>query len=250
MEQSEVKDLLNHLPIQKLAAREPLITHGDPVRSLYVVIEGELEVFTDHFTDQLATLSFGASVGEMSLIEDGQVACASVRAGQAGVQLLQIPKSVLEQQILHQPHLAANFYRGLCVLLSKRLRTTNNLVRIKIDEIKTVTLDILNHAKLASKVSHTKESIEDMGLSLVDRLSQLISSLDESMTDLEEDKQKLLTPVRTELETIMLEDLQNIDEIAQKLDILLQYLSNMEAMLEGHTADPTIRGDLRLFQAS
>ncbi|MEM1287406.1 MAG: cyclic nucleotide-binding domain-containing protein [Pseudomonadota bacterium] len=99
-----------------------LITAGQTVKSLLIVLEGALEVVTP-VGAVLAELGAGDIVGEMSLIEQ-RLPEVSVRARSA-TRVLDVPLDLLRAKLESDSGFAARFYRALAVLLSDRLRRAN-----------------------------------------------------------------------------------------------------------------------------
>ena len=63
--------LVEHCPVKSLAIDEPLMEKNQDNTHLYIVLQGELQVFLDaDFTQAVATLTSGQTVGELSVIAD------------------------------------------------------------------------------------------------------------------------------------------------------------------------------------
>ena len=99
-----------------------LITAGEPVESLLILLEGSLEVVTPD-GGMLAELGTGDIVGEMSLIEQRPPE-VSVRV-HSSARVLDLPFDVVQAKLESDSGFAARFYRALAVLLSDRLRRAN-----------------------------------------------------------------------------------------------------------------------------
>lgn len=107
--------------VQSIMPGEVIIREGEPVTSLFIVIEGSLEVVIEN-GKRIAELSVGDIVGEMSLIEK-RPPSASVRALTAA-RLLAVPQESVRSRLNSDASFAARFYRALAVFLSDRLRST------------------------------------------------------------------------------------------------------------------------------
>jgi CRP/FNR family transcriptional regulator, cyclic AMP receptor protein len=105
--------------VRDVAASETLIEEGVAIDTLYIVIDGKLEV-TVGAGSRVAELACGDIVGEMSLIEK-RPPSASVRALEPS-RLLAIPQAAVRERLHADPGFAARFYRALAVFLSDRLR--------------------------------------------------------------------------------------------------------------------------------
>lgn len=98
-----------------------IIREGEPVESLYIVTDGNLEVVLGQDT-KIAVLGPGDIVGEMSLIEKRPPA-VSVRA-LSDCRVLAVPQTSLRAELERDVGFAARFYRAIAVFLSDRMRST------------------------------------------------------------------------------------------------------------------------------
>jgi bacteriocin-type transport-associated protein len=104
-----------------------LIQEGQPVDSMFIVLDGRLAVSTSSAVGkEIAALMCGEIVGEMSFL-DSRPPSASVRALEKS-SVLAIPKKRLSEKLDRDDAFAARFYRALGVMLSDRLRATVGLL--------------------------------------------------------------------------------------------------------------------------
>lgn len=107
--------------VKNVAPGETIIREGAVIESLFIIIDGKLEVVVgDNW--RIAELSVGDIVGEMSLIEK-RPPSASVRTLEK-TKLLAVSQATVRRRLETDPPFAARFYRALAVFLSDRLRTT------------------------------------------------------------------------------------------------------------------------------
>lgn len=111
-----------------------VITAGQPVLSLMIVIEGVLEVFLPSGKrEQIAVLGPGEVIGDMTLLED-RPPSVSVKCKET-THLLVLPHSVLRARFSEDPAFAGRFFEGMAKTLSQRLRQTNSrLAAVKFNE--------------------------------------------------------------------------------------------------------------------
>lgn len=98
-----------------------LITEGEPVPALFVLLDGELDVVVKGI-GQVAHLLPGEVVGEMSFIDKAPPSASVVAKGEAKV--LAVSKAAIEAHIESDPAFGMRFYRALATFLSDRLRGT------------------------------------------------------------------------------------------------------------------------------
>jgi hypothetical protein len=119
-----------HAEEVKLGAGQTLFVEGDTGDSLFVVIEGSLEIYKeDVLGDRLiAVIPPGGLVGEMALIE-GKPRSANVRAQQAS-RLMAVSKASFEGMKRDNPQIVAKLQAELLQLISGRLRSTTEKLLI------------------------------------------------------------------------------------------------------------------------
>lgn len=109
---------------RSVTAGEVVITAGEAVDSLYIVLRGLVGIVAPEFPERkLATLGAAEVIGDMTLAES-VVPTESVVALEAS-QILVLPHAVLNERLKADPDFAARFFRGLSKLLANRLRRTN-----------------------------------------------------------------------------------------------------------------------------
>lgn len=125
LEDEDVDWLITSGERQELQPGDRLIQEGQPCSSIFLVLDGMLEVNVTTPTGQttaIAQLVSGEVVGEMSFV-DGHLPSASVIA-QAATVVLAIPMAAVEHKLEQDSGFAARFYRAMAMLLSSRLRST------------------------------------------------------------------------------------------------------------------------------
>jgi CRP/FNR family transcriptional regulator, cyclic AMP receptor protein len=106
-----------------LTPGEVLIKQGEPLDTVYIVLEGNLAVRAEmDSTHEIARLGSGEIVGEMSFI-DARPPLATVVALERSL-VLSIPASALTVKLKQDSIFASHFYRALALFLSSRLRDT------------------------------------------------------------------------------------------------------------------------------
>jgi CRP/FNR family transcriptional regulator, cyclic AMP receptor protein len=119
----DVHWLMSHGNTSEILPDTILIREGQPVDTLYILLEGTLAVSTLALTGrEIARLSSGEVVGEMSFIDDCPPS-ATVRAIERS-RVLAIPRFQLAEKLQQDVGFASRFYRALAILLSSRLRGT------------------------------------------------------------------------------------------------------------------------------
>lgn len=120
---NDIEWLLTRGRKQRLPAGTTLITEGQAVDTLYIILEGSVTVLSGALGGkEVARLGAGEMVGEMSFI-DARPPSATVRAlDQATV--FAIPRPALANKLEHDLAFSSRFYRAIAMFLSDRLRGT------------------------------------------------------------------------------------------------------------------------------
>lgn len=123
-----------------------LIRERVPIDTLYIVLEGELDVVVGADRRRIARLLPGEVVGEMSFI-DARPPSATVSAATDAV-LFTISRAALQRELVQDAGFAARFYKAIATFLSDRVRAAggggDDLVGK--DEVDDNVLDNLDRA--------------------------------------------------------------------------------------------------------
>jgi CRP/FNR family cyclic AMP-dependent transcriptional regulator len=136
---------------EQIDAGTVLIREGEPVTTLYVLLDGLLEISVRGDNQRLATLGRGEVVGEMSFV-DARPPSATVRAAEDSV-VLSVPRAELTKKLHRESDFAARFYRAIAISLSHRLREMDSSLagsqaELESDELDPNVLDTIHLAGL------------------------------------------------------------------------------------------------------
>jgi bacteriocin-type transport-associated protein len=107
---------------QRIAANTVLIRHGEPIRVVYLVLDGTLRVTIDD--REVAQLRSGEILGELSFV-DMRPPSANVVAIEDSV-VLAVAREPLAEKLENDTAFGYRFYRALAVLLADRVRSTTS----------------------------------------------------------------------------------------------------------------------------
>lgn len=120
-----------------VARGEVLIRQGMPADAVFILLEGRLAVFLGHQEREIARLSAGEIVGEMSFV-DARPPSATVR-GLDDATVFAISKAVLQGKLDRDTGFAARFYRALAIYLSTTVRERHRMLgvegEVRLDEL-------------------------------------------------------------------------------------------------------------------
>lgn len=125
---SDVEWLIQHGERQRLSARKVLISEGDMIDALFILLDGELmaSVKTDEGSRELGRMRVGDMVGEVSLVDERPASATVTVVREARV--LNVPRAALKAKLGSDIGFAARFYHAVAQLLSYRLRDNTALI--------------------------------------------------------------------------------------------------------------------------
>lgn len=163
---SELDHLASTLQIVTLQAGEVLFREDEKGESLFIVLEGELEVllgFGKPDEKVMAVLGPGEFIGEMSLLIPGRARTASIRA--TGVaRLWMMNRADFDALLLRQPKLADTMVRTLTRRLDatnssafRELQEKNHQLQKAYDELKAAHAQIIEKERLERELQVAAE---------------------------------------------------------------------------------------------
>jgi len=138
---------------RSIPAGTVIIQQGVPVDSVFIVIDGQLQVYSGSV--EIAKLQVGEIVGEISFV-DARPPSASVKAT-VDSQVLAIPKIALRAKLGKDAGFASRFYQSLATFLAYRLRVADarlsagqKLEAGELEDLDELHSDMLENIALAS----------------------------------------------------------------------------------------------------
>ena len=132
-----------------LGTGDQVITKGEAIDSLYIVISGQLAVYVNSNHNKcIAKLESGDMVGEMSFLESRPPSVSVIVTKPSTI--FQISRDKINSRLLENAEFKANFYHALALFLSNRLRGTTDQLGFgnpeEDDLLETAVLDGVSQA--------------------------------------------------------------------------------------------------------
>ena len=163
---NELDHLAATLQVINLAAGEVLFCECDPGESLYIILEGSLEVLMALGTPderQLAVFGPGEFIGEMSLLIPGRARTASVRAV-TPTRVWMMTHTDFDGLLVRQPKLAYTIVQTLTKRLDatttlsfRDLQEKNRQLQKAYDDLKAAQLQIIEKERLEHELQVAAE---------------------------------------------------------------------------------------------
>lgn len=119
----DVEWLIAHGQTQELQASDRLISKGEHIDSLFIILSGKLAIVDDHHLP-IATIGNGEMVGEMSFLESHPPSVSVVASESTTV--FSISRDLVSERLASNVDFRANFYYAISLFLSNRLRKTTS----------------------------------------------------------------------------------------------------------------------------
>lgn len=131
-DQEELAQIGPYLEVVHLPAGTVFFKEGDPGDCLGIVISGKLQAKkqTEFQNNQivLALLGRGSLVGELAMIDEDTRSASVVAVEDSDVVVLR--RAALESMLGEYPYIGIKLYKGICRILSIRLRTLSQRLAV------------------------------------------------------------------------------------------------------------------------
>lgn len=224
---------------------EVLFKFGEEVPGLYILQQGEVQVLNEQMDTQLAVLGEGSSIGEMSLIEQGQRSSANLRSLSDTTKGLFCKRETFLAFLRQDPQHELAFYKGASSTLAERLRQTNQKITFDLDKAQALIEKVADESKVLGYIGTTREGINSTGSHILQELRKILPLLEKISQEEGPEAQSLREAVASIRQLSSIES-QNIDRFSQQLDMIGQYFSNMRRILRGERPKE-IEGDKNIF---
>lgn len=154
-----------------------IIEYAEPVDGLYVLESGEVSITIPGFSGVLATLGKGKSFGELSLFNADDTASATVTVSTETAELSFCPRASLVKALEDDELLAAGFYRGSALLVSERLRNTNQKISGEITNSMKMAGALIEEISTSGNLGFTQQTLQKAGTNIVSGMTDILKRL-------------------------------------------------------------------------
>lgn len=222
-----------------------IISYNCLVDGLYIVVAGEVDVMLPEYDKPIAVLGEGNSFGEMSVIEKGETASATVRVSSHTAEFLFCENAKLERLISEDSIFAHGFYKSAAMMMSSRLRNSNDKINNEIAKGVISAAQLIEDLELDEKIQQTSERLDEAGYNIVSKLSVMLTDIRE-LLQADEIPVDKLRKVCKNLEEVYYGESQKFDRLTQEMQLIEQYFENLKRMIDGNR-QLAVRGDSSLF---
>ncbi|MDA0979508.1 MAG: cyclic nucleotide-binding domain-containing protein, partial [Proteobacteria bacterium] len=197
----------------------------------YVLEQGEVEVSIPGYEGVLARLTEGHSFGELSLFNADDTASATVTVSSDQAVLNFCPRDLLVEALEKDELLAAGFYHGSALLVSNRLRTTNQKISGEIAQSIKMASSLIEEISTLGNLGTSQEEIKTAGSQIVSGMTAILKRL----LVMKQAGQPVATSEIAELadkaKEIYYSDFQVFEKVHHQLTLLGQHLDNVTRLL-------------------
>ncbi|MDM8535734.1 cyclic nucleotide-binding domain-containing protein [Desulfobacterales bacterium HSG17] len=227
--------------IQTHRKGEFLINYGEEVPGVFILAQGEVTVLGQYGKTPLAVLGREAIFGEMSFLEAGHTASASIVVSSETAEVLFCQKDEFIKHLQKYPNLNNSFYKGAAILIADRLRRASKIIT----EGYQFVVSVLDESEVDSKLGKTRSILNETGNNIVSRLFEVLPLLDEVIEESAHDVKKI-SEIKNIIESVVFAEGQNFDRLGQQLDHVLQHFGNLKIIINGGSPQE-VMGDTTLF---
>lgn len=210
---------------------ENITVYGEPVNGLYLLEKGEVEVSIPGYEGVLATLSDGASFGELSLFNPDDVASATVSVSSDTSDLLFCPRDALTLALQVDANLAAGFYRGSTILVADRLKNTNQKISGEIAKSIQMARDLIEDISSAGELGSAQAQFENAGTAIVTGMTNIVKRLLVLKEKNREITPEEISQIADAAKEIYYSDFAVFEKVNKQLKALGQHLDNVNRVL-------------------
>ncbi|MDZ7685219.1 MAG: cyclic nucleotide-binding domain-containing protein [Gammaproteobacteria bacterium] len=207
-----------------------IVTYGQPVDGLYVLEDGEVAVSIPGFEGVLATLKAGMSFGELSLFSDDD-ASATVTVSTDKAVLNFCPRESLVKALEEDQLLAAGFYRGSALLVSQRLRSTNQKISGEIAKSIKMASTLIDEISTTGNLGFAQKEIEMAGSSIVSGMTDILKRLLVMKSSGEDISHEDIAHLADRAKEIYYSEFQVFEKVHKELKVLGDHLDNVSRVL-------------------
>lgn len=246
IDKSHLGTLTEIFNYSKPAVGSYIITENETVDRLVFVVDGFLEVLAGGSDEVLSVVPKGASIGEMSLVEDNSKASASIRVPNCNCGILEVSFADLIEKAYPVDSFKLNLFRGMSEVLSKRIRYLNFTISSQAEAGNSLTRSLLDKYQIESKLGVVKEDVFAIESKLLPSLEILATTVQRHIKEKKAIELDSLINLQEIIEKLMLEDMQAFDFLSQRINLINQYFENVKSAALGSSVKQ-IDGDSRLF---
>lgn len=208
-----------------------IVTYGQPVDGLYLLDDGEVSVSIPGFEGVLATLKEGMSFGELSLFNADDTASATVTVSSERAVLSFCPRAALMKLLDDDEVLAAGFYRGSALLVSQRLRSTNQKISGEIAKSIKMATALIQEISTTGNLGFAQKEIETAGTNIVTGMTDILKRLLVLKQMGEDVPHKDIAALADRAKEIYYSEFQVFEKVHKELKVLGQHLDNVSRVL-------------------
>ena len=139
----DIEWMINNGGKADLEVGDRLITKGETIENLYIVLSGELSINDGVSQNHIALIGSGEIVGEMSFLESRPPSVSVIATQPTSV--FCISRELMNSRLATNLEFRANFYYAISLFLSNRLRkTTSQLGYGSPDEADVIDENVLD----------------------------------------------------------------------------------------------------------
>lgn len=226
-----------------------IVRYGEPVEGLYLLEQGEVDVTIPGFEGVLARLGEGKSIGELSLFNANDSASATVTVSTDTAEVSFCPRQALMEALQNDELLAAGFYHGSALLVSDRLRTTNQKISGEIAKSIKMASELVEEISTSGNLGFAQQELQDAGSHIVSGMTDILKKLLAMKQAGESVSHEEIANLADRAREIYYSEFQVFGNVLKQLKVLGQHLDNVTRILSQQEM-LEVEEDMSLFDLS
>ena len=235
---------------KKIKKGDIVVAYNKPIDGFYLIVGGNVDIYGGPGKRPIGKATPKETFGLLSLIGDYRPPYTAKASDD--VLLLFASKKTLGERLARNDEMSGQLYRGMTEILGTRLMRLNELQfstgenkDLKVNMIETLREQIDDHASIR-KIRNAQNSLDEVGLNIIDELWESYSMLEEFGKANPEFK-NVINNIIEKIKKVALQDAQIFDRVCQQIDLFHQIINNFYRIIEGLDPEP-ISGDPNLFK--
>jgi len=146
LDDADIEWMIDNGTKRKMNKGDFLVKQGEPIENIYLILSGKFRIYNEEKPEfDIAQISSGEIVGEMSFLDDQPPSVSAVAMEQASVHC--ISRIQMKRYMEENTNFAARFYYAIALFLSDRLRKTTSRLGYgePDDDIDEINIHVLNN---------------------------------------------------------------------------------------------------------
>lgn len=167
----------------------------------------------------------------MSLFNPGDVASATVTVSSDGAEVLFCSRDALNLALGEDEQLALSFYRASTLLVTERLKNTNQKISGEISKSIKMATRLIEQVSTAGNLGQTQDPLQSVGSTIVSSMTDIVKSLLVMKKSNRAVDQTEISRLADKAKDFYYSDFPVFQSVSKQLKVIGQHLDNVNLIL-------------------